>query len=123
MGDIILTGPDSLSAVLYRQQDMGPCPRGEPSNAEFHAWALRAEALEARLDDDKREIKTLTEVCHDSNAVCVCGCPASEHEMVGPDDGEQCEHEDHECIRTSRSVAKIVANLRDNVNGLIYDTD
>ena len=60
-------------------------------------------------------IKQLTEVCEDSNAVCVCGCDAKDHEQYD-DDGEACEHEDHECIRTSRVVAgmgeQLTADLR-----------
>ena len=36
-------------------------------------------------------------------SVCACGCPESEHENYG-EDGEACEHEQHQCVRTSRSV-------------------
>ena len=56
-------------------------------------------------------------VCRESNAVCVCGCEPKDHESLG-EDGECCGHEDHECIRTSRSVAKIVADLRARVTEL-----
>ncbi len=45
------------------------------------------------------------------NAVCLCGCPASEHEDNG-EDGEQCEHEDHECLRVAPAVLEIVGRVR-----------
>lgn len=47
----------------------------------------------------------------ESNAVCACGCPASEHESYG-EDGESCGEEGHECVRTSRSVAMMLVALR-----------
>ena len=45
------------------------------------------------------------------NAVCLCGCPPDMHEDNG-EDGEQCEHEDHECIRVAPAVLEIVGRLR-----------
>ena len=60
------------------------------------------------------EVERLTEVCKESNAVCVCGCSAKDHEQYG-DEGEACGNEDHECIRTSRAVASIVKELRNTL--------
>lgn len=64
-------------------------------------------------DDDvpADEVAALRERIALDNAVCLCGCPASEHEMV--DEGaEQCEHEDHECLRVAPAVLEIVGCVR-----------
>lgn len=58
-----------------------------------------AEILAAALD----EIEVLNEVYHEDNAVCLCGCPLSEHENNG-EDGEQCDHEGHVCLRTCPAI-------------------
>ena len=65
--------------------------------AELDSLRLALETANARIDLD--------------NAVCLCGCPASEHEDNG-EDGEQCEHEDHECIRVAPAVLEIVGRVR-----------
>lgn len=53
----------------------------------------------------------LEALLRECNAVCLCGCPASEHEAV--DEGaEQCEHEDHECVRVAPAVLEIVGRPR-----------
>ncbi len=44
-------------------------------------------------------------------AVCLCGCPATEHENYG-EDGEQCKHEDHVCLRVVRGVLEVVQEER-----------
>ena len=63
-------------------------------------WKDRALKAEARL-------AAAYQVIDLDNAVCLCGCPLSEHEAV--DEGaEQCEHEDHECIRVAPAVLEIV---------------
>jgi hypothetical protein len=48
----------------------------------------------------------------ESNAVCVCGCPESAHESYG-EDGDSCEDDTHECMRTSKAVYAIVHQLRE----------
>ncbi len=58
-----------------------------------------AEILAAALD----EIEVLNEVYHEDNAVCLCGCLLSEHENNG-EDGEQCDHEGHVCLRTCPAI-------------------
>lgn len=55
------------------------------------------DALAARLAED--------------NAVCLCGCPLSEHEDNG-EDGEQCEVEDHVCLRTYAAIMQIYVAQR-----------
>lgn len=57
------------------------------------------------------ELATLRARLSECNAECICGCPESEHESLG-EDGEQCDHEDHECIRSSPSVVGIIKDLR-----------
>ena len=57
------------------------------------------------------EVARLTALLHECNAVCLCGCPESEHESYG-EDGESCGHDDHECLRVPRSVLAYVETLR-----------
>lgn len=54
------------------------------------------------------ELESLLREC---NAVCLCGCPASEHESYG-EDGESCADEGHECIRVAPAVLDYVNRLR-----------
>lgn len=44
-------------------------------------------------------------------AVCLCGCANSDHESYG-EDGEACEHEDHECLRVCPAVLEYADGLR-----------
>ena len=71
---------------------------------EVSAQTARAEEAEASLAE--REA-----LLHECNAVCLCGCPESEHESYG-EDGESCGHDDHECLRVPRSVLAYVETLR-----------
>lgn len=86
--------------------------RGQTKATEQERETLGAERDEARKNAEWLDVQRmkLTEVCHESNAVCVCGCPASEHESYG-EDGEACSNEAHQCIRTSLAVQKQVAAL------------
>jgi hypothetical protein len=45
------------------------------------------------------------------NAICLCGCPSSEHESYG-EDGESCGVDGHECIRVAPAVLEIVQRER-----------
>lgn len=54
------------------------------------------------------ELESLLREC---NAVCLCGCPESEHESYG-EDGESCGDEKHECIRVAPAVLEIVQRYR-----------
>ena len=71
---------------------------------EVSAQTARAEEAEASLAE--REA-----LLHECNAVCLCGCPESEHESYG-EDGESCGHDDHECLRVPKSVLAYVETLR-----------
>lgn len=57
------------------------------------------------------EVAHLTAFLRECNAVCLCGCPESEHESYG-EDGESCGHDDHECIRVAPAVLEIVQRYR-----------
>lgn len=46
-----------------------------------------------------------------SNAVCACGCPDNEHENYG-EDGQACDHEDHQCVQTNRAVLTMLEEQR-----------
>ncbi|MCZ2413549.1 MAG: hypothetical protein LC136_04730 [Burkholderiales bacterium] len=80
------------------------------------AWQMQ-EALEALLaawpeakapgHDRIAELESLLREC---NAVCLCGCPDSEHEA--DECGESCGHDDHECIRVPKAVLAYVERLR-----------
>lgn len=53
------------------------------------------------------ELESLLREC---NAVCLCGCPDSEHEA--DECGESCGHDNHECIRVPKAVLAYVERLR-----------
>lgn len=78
-----------------------------------HDAALRLALAEAQLENaierDKREAAEIA--LAEDRCVCLCGCPISEHEGR-MEDGEQCEHEDHECIRVAPAVLEIVGRVR-----------
>jgi hypothetical protein len=50
----------------------------------------------------------------DENSVCICGCPNEDHENYG-EEGEACEHEDHECIRVCHAAAQIADGYRKQI--------
>lgn len=66
---------------------------------------MRAGALHVQLAQAQAEIL-------EDRAVCLCGCPPEQHELVGGDDGEQCEHEDHQCLRAAAGIVSMFADLR-----------
>lgn len=74
---------------------------------------LRGELAAAKslLAQREEENYRLREVLRDSNAVCACGCPVDAHENYG-EDGECCESDEHECVRTSIAVAGMLDALR-----------
>ena len=71
------------------------------------------EGLRVTVKEQAEEIERLTKTNDlldrslDSwTEVCVCGCPISEHENYG-EEGESCEHEDHQCLRTCPGIAEM----------------
>jgi hypothetical protein len=64
-----------------------------------------------RITELEDKVKELEERVDEDNAVCLCGCPASDHEQFG-EDGEQCEHEDHVCQRVAPSVRDLFVEMR-----------
>lgn len=77
--------------------------------------SVRADDLAALLagrpgHDRIGELEALLREC---NAVCLCGCPDSEHEA--DECGESCGHDDHECIRVAPAVLAYVDKLRSDL--------
>lgn len=72
--------------------------------------ALLAAGPEAKAPGHDR-IAELESLLRECNAVCLCGCPDSEHESYG-EDGESCADEEHECIRVAPAVLEIVQRYR-----------
>ena len=85
---------------------------------QFMALSAALAAAESRLSRATTALRgaeaSLAEreaLLHECNAVCLCGCPESEHESYG-EDGESCGHDDHECLRVPKSVLAYVETLR-----------
>lgn len=72
--------------------------------------ALLAAGPEGKAPGHDR-IAELESLLRECNAVCLCGCPESEHESYG-EDGESCADEGHECIRVAPAVLEIVQRYR-----------
>lgn len=89
----------------------------EPAKAPFvsrnEEWGLRPDFTTAGVTAPPAgaEVARLTALLRECNAVCLCGCPESEHESYG-EDGESCGHDDHECIRVAPAVLEIVQRYR-----------
>jgi hypothetical protein len=78
--------------------------------AEADLAVCQREDYRAHFEACDKQRLDLLAVCHESNAVCVCGCPDKDHESYG-EEGEACQNEMHECIRTSKAVYAIVHAL------------
>ena len=80
-------------------------PHGCPYRVDgcYGCYAPTGKALECALQRIRED-----------NAACICGCPLSEHENLG-EDGEQCEHEDHECLRVSAAALQIVTRYHKRI--------
>lgn len=71
--------------------------------------ALLAAGPEGKAPGHDR-IAELESLLRECNAVCLCGCPDSEHEA--DECGESCGHDNHECIRVAPAVLEIVQRYR-----------
>ncbi len=80
-----------------------------------------AEAIKRTISFDRSEVARLTALLHECNAVCLCGCPAGDHEA--DDCGESCADEAHECIRVAPAVLAYVNGLRSEVERLTRERD
>lgn len=80
---------------------------GELTDAGERAWA-EAESMPVRSVPSR--IDELTVLLRECNAVCLCGCPDSEHEA--DECGEDCGRDNHECIRVPKAVLAYVERLR-----------
>lgn len=65
------------------------------------------ERVSAIVDERDR----LIQVCNESNEVCTCGCPMSDHDY-DEDGGPCCGEYDHDCVPTCLSTLKILDRLR-----------
>ena len=71
-----------------------------------HPWTSGVLHLARERDDFREQL-------FEDRAVCICGCPNDQHESVGgPEDGEQCENEEHQCLRVSVFVQSEIRDLR-----------
>ena len=84
----------------YQEREAAVCP--EDFSFEEVIKSLRA------------EVERLTEVCNESNSVCACGCPMSEHDSY-EEDGICCGNEEHECIPTCDAILEMLQRLRAEV--------
>ena len=85
----------------------------EANEAERKIDELRDElsAQTARAEEAEASLAEREEALRECNAVCLCGCPESEHESYG-EDGESCADESHECLRVAPAVLGIVQRYR-----------
>ena len=73
--------------------------------------------VKAEADALRAENARIEEVCVESNAVCICGCPSEDHEQYD-EGGESCADETHTCIRVCESAAAEFRNLRADLAAL-----
>ena len=66
-----------------------------------------------RLTAAEGRVSELESLFRECNAVCLCGCPDSEHESYD-EDGESCGDEEHVCIRVAPAVLAHVQEIRAN---------
>jgi len=88
----------------------------EAENASFRAGPLEGRDRLTLERDFVRQVNAIGEKLAEAeeriaedNAVCICGC--ADHESLG-EDGEQCDHEDHECVRVAPAVRDMFAAMR-----------
>ena len=74
------------------------------------------------LADDARRMQCAEWRIGMDNAVCICGCAPEDHESLG-EDGEQCDHEDHVCIRVCLAARTLFVAMRDRVKELEAESE
>lgn len=84
---------------------------GSPYRDRLEQIAAHDDEQREIISAQAREIARLAALLSECNAVCLCGCPESEHESYG-EDGESCADEGHECIRVAPAVLEIVQRYR-----------
>ena len=85
-------------------------PKGLSKETPFYFHG-EVRALLSLLDVERKRADELMNELTGDRAVCICGCPPEAHESYG-EEGEACEHDDHECLRVCVAVRNIVASLR-----------
>lgn len=71
-------------------------------------WSCGVRELLKALDAAAVERQALGQDCASE---CACGCPVADHDNYG-EDGEQCDHQEHECYRTSKVALAELTKLR-----------
>lgn len=105
---LLAAGPEAKAEVTAGQLTaiLARVACGDSDFAD--AQALDAELKRRHPGHDRiGELEALLREC---NAVCLCGCPDSEHEA--DECGESCGHDNHECIRVAQAVLEIVQRYR-----------
>lgn len=105
---LLAAGPEAKASVTARELSaiLARVACGDSDYAD--ARALDAELKRRHPGHDR--IAELESLLRESNAVCLCGCPESEHEA--DECGESCGHDNHECIRVAPAVLEIVQRYR-----------
>jgi len=88
---------DEARAEIASHADWAKKFTSDPANSGAVELVKRITELEARVSED--------------NLVCLCGCPPEAHESLG-EDGEQCDHEEHTCLRVAPAVRDLFVALR-----------
>ncbi len=104
---ITVTGRDGTVYEFDREQSGGLWyAHGATKDKDWWCPSYEAALLDAYVAL-RAELMT-------DRAVCICGCPNETHESYG-EDGEACEHEDHECLRVPVAVRDMFVALRARV--------
>jgi ribosomal protein L37AE/L43A len=108
--DALCPGCGGAGWIPAGDEQLGCCDCNGTGHAPAPPSTAPAAELKRRPPGHDRigELEALLREC---NAVCLCGCPASEHESYG-EDGESCADEEHECIRVAPAVLAYVQDLR-----------
>jgi hypothetical protein len=108
-----------MSSANYTGHLCGRCHQPSPTGSGHKHMTDCVQACLDQIVKLKGQVADLRAVCLESNAVCLCGCPDSEHERY--DDGEGCGHDDHECVRASVTVADMIFAGRRHVQELLRE--
>jgi hypothetical protein len=98
--------------------------RADRAEEEVDEWKQmegeRTEELQAAcvdLDNLRAEVERLKAELSEERAVCLCGCPAADHEDY-PEEGQDCGVPGHECILVAKAVLESVTQERERLRSL-----
>jgi DNA repair exonuclease SbcCD ATPase subunit len=72
---------------------------------------------EGHLQEAQAEVERLKAELSEERAVCLCGCPAADHEDY-PEEGQDCGVPGHECILVAKAVLESVTQERERLRSL-----